>query len=111
MPRLLRVSLIFPYAHGTVIAARRYTSGGTEGLDRALVDGPVSTQQVLFPESSQAIDFVALPYEQLAPRLESRSFCPDCTPAGTRSFTLPSGVGTWILAPSAASRNEIGTLQ
>ncbi len=71
-PRLLRDSLFFPYAHGTVYAAHRYADGGNEGLNRALVDTPVSTRQVLYFDSSAPVEFVGLPLGELAKRLEGR---------------------------------------
>jgi hypothetical protein len=65
-PRLLGVSLIFPYAYGTVIAARQWDAAGNAGLDSQLVEPPLSTLEILHPETRAAVEFVKLP-EDLAP--------------------------------------------
>jgi hypothetical protein len=59
-PRLLSVSLVFPYAYGTVSAARRFEREGNAGLDAALVDPPLATVQLLRPATRGPIDFVRL---------------------------------------------------
>ena len=71
-PRLLRESLIFPYAYGTPLSARRFTLEGTAGLDAALRDPPLSTLRVLAPEDNDPVEFVRLPSAELAQRLEAR---------------------------------------
>jgi hypothetical protein len=65
-PRLLAVSLVFPYAYGTVIAARRWDAAGNAGLDSQLVEPPLSTLQILRPETRAPVEFVKLP-DDLAP--------------------------------------------
>jgi hypothetical protein len=65
-PRLLRESLIFPYAWGTPLAARRFTAAGNAGLDQALRDPPLSTRQVLDPADTAPVEFVRLPLAELA---------------------------------------------
>jgi hypothetical protein len=71
-PRLLRESLIFPYADGTPLSARRFTLEGTAGLDAALRDPPLSTLRVLAPEDTDPVEFVRLPEAELAQRLAAR---------------------------------------
>jgi hypothetical protein len=65
-PRLLGVSLVFPYAYGTVIAARHWDAAGNAGLDSQLVEPPLSTLQILHPETRAPVEFVKLP-DELAP--------------------------------------------
>ena len=65
-PRLLAVSLVFPYAYGTVIAASHWDTAGNAGLDALLVEPPLSTLEVLHPEAHPAVEFVKLP-DDLAP--------------------------------------------
>jgi len=64
-PRLLAVGLVFPYAYGTVAAARLYEQNGNAGLDSALRDPPLSTVQVLHPGIRGPIDFIRLPLDEL----------------------------------------------
>ena len=92
VPRLLRVSLVFPYAHGVVIAARAYSGEscsswlpveiwappwcrGNRGLDRMLEDPPLSSGRVLFPDQDASVEFVKLPLEALEAQARER----DCT--------------------------------
>ena len=70
-PRLLRESLIFPYAHGTPLAARSFALAGSAGLDASLRDPPLSTRQVLAPEDTDPVEFVRLPAAELVARLNS----------------------------------------
>lgn len=72
VPRLLRVSLAFPYAHGTVYAARRHADGGNRALDRVLEDPPLSTLHVIDPDLRDAVEFVRLPFDVLEEPLEER---------------------------------------
>lgn len=71
-PRLLRESLIFPYAYGTPFMAASFARDGVAGLDAALRDPPLSTARVLAPEAVHPVEFVRLPQallgEWLAPR-------------------------------------------
>jgi hypothetical protein len=73
-PRLLRESLIFPYAHGTPLAARSFARDGSAGLDASLREPPLSTLRVLFPEDADPVEFVRLPVAELVARL-GRSAC------------------------------------
>jgi len=72
-PRLLRESLIFPYAYGTPLSARSFALAGSAGLDAALRDPPLSTRQVLAPEDTDPVEFVRLPGAELVARLAMRS--------------------------------------
>ena len=72
-PRLLRESLIFPYARGTPLTAARFARDGVAGLDAALRDPPLSTARVLAPERSDPVEFVRLPQAWLAERLAPRA--------------------------------------
>ena len=72
VPRLLRVSQIFPYAYGTPVAAGVYAEEGNRGLDAQLRDPALSTLRVRFPEEDHAVEFVGLPLEILAAELERR---------------------------------------
>ncbi len=65
-PRLVGLSLVFPYAYGTVAAAHRYVREGNAGLDAALLDPPLASLHVLYPETRGSVDFVRLPLESLA---------------------------------------------
>jgi hypothetical protein len=73
-PRLLRESLIFPYAQGTPLAARSFAREGTAGLDANLREPPLSTRQVLAPDDTAPVEFVRLPTAELVTRL-ARSAC------------------------------------
>jgi len=65
-PRFLAVSLVFPYAEGTVLAAQHFEDAGNAGLDAALRDPPLSTLRVLHPEQRAPVEFVRLPLDGLA---------------------------------------------
>jgi hypothetical protein len=65
-PRLLGVSLVFPYAYGTVLAAGHWDAAGNAGLDSLLVEPPLSTLHILHPNTRAAVEFVKLP-DDLAP--------------------------------------------
>lgn len=71
-PRLLRESLIFSYAWGTPLAARRFAAAGNAGLDEALRDPPLSTLRVLVPSDTDPVEFVRLPEAELASRVAAR---------------------------------------
>ncbi|HTO56089.1 MAG TPA: hypothetical protein VMR50_22095 [Myxococcota bacterium] len=64
-PRLLAVSLVFPYAYGTMLAAERWDSAGNAGLDAELEDPPLATLHLLQPGTRGPVDFVRLPGEQI----------------------------------------------
>ena len=64
-PRLLGVGLVFPYAYGTVAAARRFEAQGNAGLNAMLRDPPLSTVQVLHPSLAASIEFIRLPLDEL----------------------------------------------
>jgi hypothetical protein len=65
VPRLLRVSLIAPYAYGVVLAANRFEQEGSRGLDRLVSNPPLASVQVLFPDEADPVDFIRLPLEWL----------------------------------------------
>jgi hypothetical protein len=67
-PRFLAISMVFPYAEGTVLAARNFEEGGNAGLDAALRDPPLSTLRVLHPEQRAPVEFVRLPLDELVAR-------------------------------------------
>ena len=72
VPLLLQVGLVFPYAEGTVFAARHYSNGGNQALDRALERPPLSTAAVTLPEYHAPVEFVSLPRRELSERLAAR---------------------------------------
>ena len=75
-PRLLAVSLVFPYAFGTVIAARRYDQEGNAGLDHEMSDPPLATLHIMYPSKRGPVDFVRLPEDALRTNASGES----CTP-------------------------------
>ena len=72
VPRLLRVSLLFGYAHGTSLAAVHYERAGNAGLDQFLRDPPIATVNALEPDQPVAVEFVSLPLEPLGEALAAR---------------------------------------
>ena len=68
-PRLIRESLIFPYAHGTPLAAESFERAGSAGLDARLREPPLSMLRVLAPEDEDPVEFVRLPVAELIARL------------------------------------------
>jgi hypothetical protein len=72
VPRLMRVSMLFGYTHGTPIAARSYAARGNAGLDALLEAPPLSTRQAREPGDDPEVEFVALPLEALGAALEPR---------------------------------------
>ncbi len=72
VPLLLRESLLFPYAHGVVLASRAYARDGNAGLDALLASPPLSSARVLHPGDRDPVEFVRLPEADLAARLEPR---------------------------------------
>ena len=68
-PLALRLSVIAPYAHGVMLAARRYGAGGNSALDALIEDAPLSTSELLAegldPDVAETA-FVRLPLEELA---------------------------------------------
>lgn len=71
-PLLLRTSLIFPYAHGAALAARRYTEDGNGGLDALMTSPPLSTLRVIEPDDTDPVEFIRLPTAELAESLSER---------------------------------------
>ncbi len=71
-PRLLRVSLLFGYTHGTPLAARYFAQRGNAGLDAMLRDPPLSTRQARDLSDVSEVDFVGLPLERLGEALAAR---------------------------------------
>jgi hypothetical protein len=75
VPTLVRVSLIFPYAHGTVSAAERYEKAGNPGLDELVRDVPLASMDFVRPrvrDEVPPVDFVRLPLAELEPLLKKR---------------------------------------
>ena len=72
VPLLLQVGLVFPYAEGTVFAARHYSNGGNSALDRVLENAPLSSAAVALPDHHAPVEFVSFPQRQLSERLASR---------------------------------------
>ena len=72
VPLLLQVGLVFPYAEGTVFAARHYSDGGNSALDRVLENAPLSSAAVALPDYHPPVEFVSFPRRQLSERLASR---------------------------------------
>ena len=72
VPRLMRVSLLFGYAHGTPLAARSYEAAGNAGLDDLLRHPPLSTLHTFDPENPSPVEFIALPLERLDAALADR---------------------------------------
>lgn len=64
-PRLLALGLVFPYAYGTVTAAQHWAARGNAGLDAELVDPPLATLHLIYPETRGPVEFVRLPLERL----------------------------------------------
>jgi len=66
-PRLIQVSVIYPYAYGVVMAAHRYGQLGNRGLDDLLRNAPLSTLELLFSQPGRrqrtSVDFIELPLE------------------------------------------------
>ncbi len=73
IPLLLRTAQTFPYAYGTLMAARVYQREGNAGLNRQLREPPLSALRVRFPDEDHPVEFVRLPLERLAETLESRA--------------------------------------
>ena len=49
-PDYLRASLFFPYAQGGAFVATLYRDGGTDAVDKAFQDPPLTSEQILHPE-------------------------------------------------------------
>jgi hypothetical protein len=64
VPLLLRASLMFPYAYGTVLAARAFTAGGNPALNREIDDPPLSSRDLL-AGSREPVEFVVLPLDEI----------------------------------------------
>jgi len=72
VPRILRESLIFPYAYGTVASAQAFEREGNPGLSAHLRDAPLSMLRVVDPQSRTPVEFIGLPFELLDAELERR---------------------------------------
>jgi cyclohexadienyl dehydratase len=66
VPRIVRVSLLFPYASGFDLAERAYRAEGLAGLDRMLRDPPLSSLRVRRPELEHPVEFVRIPARRAA---------------------------------------------
>ncbi|HXZ86329.1 MAG TPA: transporter substrate-binding domain-containing protein [Myxococcota bacterium] len=66
VPRIMRVSMLFPYAAGFDMAERSFRAEGREGLDRMLRDPPLSSLRVWRPDAAQPVEFVGLPLARAA---------------------------------------------
>ncbi len=72
VPLLLRESLLFPYAHGVVLAADAHARAGNAGLDALLAAPPLSSTRVLYPGDRDPVEFVRLPEAALGDALAAR---------------------------------------
>jgi hypothetical protein len=85
VPRLVREGLVLPYPAGYALVTQIVDAGGVAALDAALVDPPLSSEEVLHPEryldpsGRGPLLFLQLETERLAPSSE-------CTTVGTNSF-------------------------
>jgi cyclohexadienyl dehydratase len=66
VPRIVRLSLLFPYAAGFDLAEREYRAAGRAGLDRMLAEPPLSTLRVRRLDALQDVEFLGLPAERAA---------------------------------------------
>ncbi len=73
-PRLIQISVIYPYAYGVVLAAHRFLERGNAGLDDLLGNAPLSTLELLYSEPGERrpieVEFIELPLEGWTARLE-----------------------------------------
>jgi len=76
-PLLIQISVIFPYAFGTVLAAHRYVDDGNAGIDDLLTEAPLSTLELLNTQPGERrpdeVEFVRLPLDALAERVAGKS--------------------------------------
>jgi hypothetical protein len=72
VPRIVRLSLVFPYAAGFDMAEREYRAAGRTGLDRMLGEPPLSSLRVREPGAVQPVEFVRLPAARAAARAGGR---------------------------------------
>jgi hypothetical protein len=68
VPRIVRASLIFPYAAGFELAERAYRAEGRAGIDRMLRDAPLSAQRVRRADAQHDVEFLRLPAALAAQR-------------------------------------------
>jgi hypothetical protein len=66
-PRILRESFLLQYPLGYAIAEALVARGGTAALDAALVDPPLSSEELLHPERYLGAPRAPLPWLRLAP--------------------------------------------
>jgi ABC-type amino acid transport substrate-binding protein len=66
VPRIVRMSLLFPYASGFDLAERAYRAEGRAGLDRLLRDPPLSSLRVRRPELDRPVEFLRIPAARAA---------------------------------------------
>ena len=109
VPRLVREGLVLLYPAGYALATQIHDAGGVAALDAALVDPPLSSEDVLHPEryldpsGRGPLLFLQLETERLAPSSE-------CTTVGTNSFG-EFGLRIWaqergMAGPEAAAAAE-----
>jgi hypothetical protein len=72
VPRILRESLIFPYAYGTIASAQAFERAGNPGLSAHLRDAPLSMLRVIDPQDHMPVDFIGFPFELLDAELQHR---------------------------------------
>jgi hypothetical protein len=61
VPRIVRASLLFPYAAGFDLAERTYRAGGRPAIDRMLLDPPLSALRVRREDAVHDVEFIRLP--------------------------------------------------
>ena len=85
VPRLVREGLVLLYPAGYTLVTQIIEAGGVAALDAALVDPPLSSEEVLHPELYLDLSrrgpllFLRLGTERISPS-------PQCTTVGTNSF-------------------------
>jgi hypothetical protein len=57
-PRIVRESLVFPYAQGVALAHAHYAAQGAAGLDALLRSPPLSTRAALAPDVSAPVEMI-----------------------------------------------------
>jgi hypothetical protein len=85
VPRLVRESIVLQYPAGYALVSRIHEAGGVAALDAALLDPPLTSEDVLHPERyldpshRGPLLFLQLAIERIAPSSE-------CTTVGANTF-------------------------
>ncbi len=109
VPRLVRESLVLMYPAGYALVTQIVDAGGVAALDAALLDPPLTSEEVLHPEryldpsDRGPLRFLQLETERIAPS-------PECTTVGANSFG-EFGLRIWaqergMAGPEAAAAAE-----